>query len=847
MPMFPEQVRKPRWRGTDGFLSSWGILRHYPMQDVLEARSLRRQFAIVAASILTLITLCAFLGFSVLFQHIKGQVTTRQAMLSESLADVSSIAMVDYGVTHKKSITLLKNTTLKLGEPKLGPERPWRNLLIPDLIFGKTSVLGDKAMVAHVKATMGSGASLLVRTGNRLVRVSTTLTDEHGEGALGSELDPESPASQAVLAGTNYDGVCNAYGVPSITMYEPILSSSGEVLGAWAVGFPMSKVHPIYEHFAGAKLLQSGFFALSDNEGKAFFHSSHVTGQEVEKVWQAMKRKDPTYNYFKINAPRGDYFIFSAVPSTEIFRSAIHTFLSLSAWLLACLLIALLGVGILLLSIYRRERSFRLFTENMHDLVCLFSVDGKIRYISPASLRLLGERPQNVVGTQWLEWVHPEDHAEIQTAMNTPDSSWPRQVLEFRIKRKDGSYLWVEAVFRHEQDASGKVTEIQAAVRDVSETRQAEDLAFRLFQAVEQSGTTVLIADDKGKIEYVNQRTSDLTGFSEEELLGKASNFLLPGGENDTQRQQVRATTDLGEPWRGELETRQKDGRTFWQLVSASPIRDKSGNTTHFLYVGQDLTQIKEAEVQLREARKVAEESNQAKDEFLNIMSHELRTPLNGLLGYNGVLLQTELTAEQKDYVKTISECGERLLSLIDRMLQFSHARRKGASTVAHPFVPREMLSVCIREQEEHARAKGLTLEHFLDESVPELLIADHEHLKKIIDNLLENAISLTKTGGISLRAKTYRGGVGKLMLQIAVEDSGPGIEPRDMEKIFSPFSQLASSSNRRHQGIGLSLAMCRLFAQSMGGNITVQSQVGSGSTFFVDIPCSEETEEKKS
>jgi|GEM_PF-5916959 len=802
-----------------------------------EGYSLWKQFVFVTFWIVVLSSVCAVVGFFVLFNYVRGQIHSRQQELVGFLADGVDLSadelqgVLSHCMNHFKDITLLD------GPPSVQGKKNFCGRLLPDLRFGNVSMLGNLAVTDEVSRAAGVAVTVFVRDGNHMVRVATTLKDSSGKSSLGSELNQDGAALKSLLAGNNYIGVAEVLGSVYLTRYEPIFSGQ-QVVGAWFVGYPITKLKVIELRITNARLLQTGMVALVAANGRIIFHSKHVSEKKVDEILRSIRGNDSNYISQLIESPQKDCFIFSAIPSSEIYWEAVKVFLKLSWWLLLCLLIAILGLSILLLSVFRRERSFRLFSENMHDLICLYRFDGRVRYISPSVSFILGYEPEEVMGHLWEEHVHPDDWANVGKVFQQAPEKQSRVVLEYRLRKKSGGYVWVESVFRHEKDSSGRVLEVQSASRDVTATHQAEDLTFRLFQAIEQSDSSVVITDMNRIIEYVNRRFLDITGYDPGDLLGHSTEILGIRELNEEAFLTYQKLFTEGKGWRGEMRVRCKNGGIAWQLVSASPIQNKQNEITHRMFVTQDISKIKEAERKLQEAKEAAEQASWTKDEFLNIMSHELRTPLNGLLGFNDVLLHTALTPEQKEYAATMQMCGGQLLSLIERMLQFSRIRRGGASNSSQPFPLRDLLVVCSAPRQKCAAEKGVKFTCRISKETPILLSADHDNIKTVLNSLLDNAFDFTTSGWICLTASTRKYGSDEMSLIFSVEDTGSGIPSTYLEKIFSPFSQVEDSSNRSHMGIGLSLAMCRLLAQSMGGGIYVESEAGKGSVFTLEIPC---------
>jgi len=282
--------------------------------------------------------------------------------------------------------------------------------------------------------------------------------------------------------------------------------------------------------------------------------------------------------------------------------------------------------------------------------------------------------------------------------------------------------------------------------------------------------------------------------------------------------------------------------RTFYEN-RYSPIMDADGKVTGLTVFVLDISDRKHADEQLRRSLRQAEaltiqvkDASRAKSEFLSVMSHELLTPLNGVLGIAGILGTTPLDENQKDLVQTIHESGERLLDMVNNILDFSSFDKNGIRLNVGQIVLCDLMETCCGTIREATLKKGLGFRSELAPGVPEHFVGDEPRIRQILSHLLQNAVKFTARGAVFIRVSPIDEGTRKL-LEFTVHDSGPGIAPEALGRLFQPFGQADSSSQRPFEGPGLGLAISRRLAEAMQGTLTVDSTPGLGSTFILRLP----------
>ncbi len=375
-----------------------------------------------------------------------------------------------------------------------------------------------------------------------------------------------------------------------------------------------------------------------------------------------------------------------------------------------------------------------------------------------------------------------------------------------------------------------------ATVNDVTESRQAEEQLQLRDSALKATVNGMLIADNRGRIVWVNPSFTKLTGYSIGEAVGQSLRLLLSSPKDVQHFDQMLVEVLNGKNWREEITSRRKDGVVLIEEMTVTPVRNAENQVTHFIAVIQDVTNRKQAEEELLRAKEAAEAATKAKSEFLASMSHEIRTPMNGVIGMTGLLLDTELTPEQRDYAKIVRNCGSTLLTIINDILDFSKIESGKMSIEPTGFNLRQAVEEVTDLLLADADDKGIELIVRYMPNTPNRVVGDPGRIRQILTNLVGNAIKFTDAGHVLVTVECEAQADKKASLRFSVQDTGIGIPPEKIGDLFQRFSQVDASATRRHGGTGLGLAISKQLVELMGGKINVQSALGAGSTFWFTL-----------
>ena len=514
-------------------------------------------------------------------------------------------------------------------------------------------------------------------------------------------------------------------------------------------------------------------------------------------------------------------------------------------------LLGTMGISHDVTELKAREAALQL-SEERYELAVRGSTDGLWDWDTTSGVVYYSARFKELLGFQEHEFpnlfssfetrLHPDDHEPTLAAVRAHLDHRAPYDVEYRLLTRAGHYRWYRARGQAIWNEDGKPGRMAGSISDVTDRRQAEE-RFRL--AVEASPSGMLIADRQGRILLANSQIEKLFGFPREELTNMTIEDLVPEAVRE-KHLELRAGYFADPQPRPmgsglDLQARRRDGSLFDVEIGLSPLHAEQELTV--LCSILDVTQRKKTIRALQEARQVAEAASRAKSGFLANMSHEIRTPMNAIIGMTELVLDTKLTRIQRDYLSTVAESADSLLATINEILDFSRIEAGHVALESVPFSLRELLGDTLKAVSVRAHARGLELAWRVATEVPDGLRGDPTRIRQILINLTGNAIKFTNDGEVVVNVTATELEGNRIELQVSVRDTGIGIPENRQKEIFDAFAQADMTTTRKYGGTGLGLSIASSLTALMGGHISLQSEVGSG-TIFTFTVCLERAEE---
>ncbi|MDK9702231.1 MAG: PAS domain S-box protein [Sulfuritalea sp.] len=470
-----------------------------------------------------------------------------------------------------------------------------------------------------------------------------------------------------------------------------------------------------------------------------------------------------------------------------------------------------------------REKWLEAILDSTVDAMINIGERGVILALNPAAERMFGYTRDQMVG-QNVTMLMPEPHRSAHDGYlaRYRETRLARVIgkrREVTGLRQDGTTFPLElAVSETVVAGSSSFTGI---LRDLTERNAARKQLHLLEKALQSAHNAVVISNSEGRIEWVNDAFTTLTGYSCAEAIGARTNILKSNRQAQPFYARLWQTIQAGQVWCGELENRRKDGTIYPEEMTITPVRDDSGAVTHFIAIKQDISERKRLE--------------RMKSEFVSTVSHELRTPLTSIRGSLGLLAGGAagvLPAQAQSLAQIASNNSERLVRLINDILDIERIESGRMNFSLRPVPLAGILQDVVAANQGFAAGHGasIVLQNALTDAK---VLADPDRLNQVVTNLVSNAAKFSPQGGtVLVSVATHPRGV-----RISVADSGQGIPDEFRARIFGKFSQADSSDARKVGGSGLGLSISKVIVERLGGEISFDSERGRGTAFHVDLP----------
>ena len=484
--------------------------------------------------------------------------------------------------------------------------------------------------------------------------------------------------------------------------------------------------------------------------------------------------------------------------------------------------------------------------DHLPESIFAKDTEGRFLLANRFVARVMGtDDPETLIGKTDFDFYPPEEARQYfddeQSVVRSGEAMLEREEPVVNpITGEEHWFLTSKIPVRNEQ---GEIISVVGMGQDITERKKAAaQLAEQrnlMRTLIDHLPEYIYVKDRESRFLLANIYTARVMGAEHpDDLLGKSDfDFYAPDKAQaffDDEQEIIRT----GRPVinREEEVVDQISGERVWVLTTKLPMRNLEGEVVGIVGTGQDITHLKTVTQQLIVAKDEAEAATRAKSEFLANMSHEIRTPMNGVVGMTSLLLETDLDAEQREFVEIIRTSGEQLLTIINDILDFSKIEAGHMDLEEQPFDVRRCIEEALDLVAPRAASKGLELAYMVEDSVPGTIVGDVTRVRQVLTNLLANAVKFTETGDVLVTVRKrsqHRTPEGvRCELLFAVKDTGIGIPADRLDRLFKSFSQIDTSTTRKYGGTGLGLAISKRLVELMGGTIWAESEPGVGSMF---------------
>ena len=531
------------------------------------------------------------------------------------------------------------------------------------------------------------------------------------------------------------------------------------------------------------------------------------------------------------------------------------------------------------------ESHFRLLSDLVPAKISDANARGDSTYFNKQWLQYTGMNFEELKDFGYQKVIHPDDVEEFKKRFRHSAETGTVTEMEMRLLNKEGAYVWHLYLASPVKDEHGSIKKWVSVTTDISDQKKQHDILekavnqrthqlLEVNKELEQKHAELILTKEKllteysrslieaspdplvtinpgGQVTDLNQATVNITGISREELTG--TNFFDYFTEPEKVREAYSQVVTKGYVTNAPLTLRHINGTLTDVFLNGSVYKDSNEKVLGVVLVARDVTEEKRiatelteaiviaqtatlaaeaAKIKAEEAALIAEDAVEAKQQFLSNMSHEIRTPMNAIIGFTKVVLKTELTAKQKEYLTAIKLSGNALIVLINDILDLAKVDAGKMSFEEIPFKMSSSISAMMHLFETKIQEKNLVLIKDYDDKIPAILLGDPVRLHQIILNLVSNAVKFTSKGTITVSLHLISEDEETATIEFAVTDTGTGIAENKTEKIFEKFHQASSETSRLYGGTGLGLSIVKQLVESQGGSMNVKTKIDEGSVF---------------
>jgi hypothetical protein len=479
----------------------------------------------------------------------------------------------------------------------------------------------------------------------------------------------------------------------------------------------------------------------------------------------------------------------------------------------------------------RSEQAYKNLFDNAHDPIVIFEPErGIILNTNLRGCEAFGYDKLELIGKSFFELC--VDVPSIVEKVSEVADNKDVPTFELESLRKDKSSIFFEINLSLTDYLGQKA--IISINRNITFRKHAEKELRILSEIVKQSPASVLLTDTKNIVEYANPRFTELTGFTAEEIVGKAAAKLKPIENQDVDA--IWDNVNSGAVWQGEVMNVKKNHVPYWASLSVSPIKNEHGRISHYLSIEQDITQQKELEIELKLALAKANGINIFKTHLLGNLNHEIRTPMNSIIGFSQIMIEESEDENVVEMSNKIIKSSYRLLNTLNSIIELSDLESERVKVNNNDINISHFVRYLDYSYKTTAQEKGLSLE--IEIQKEDIIVSsDEKLLEQIFRNLLDNAIKYTEKGGIKIIANEFIDEDKNKYCAIKVLDTGIGIPQKNLNVIFDAFKQLSEGVTRRYEGTGLGLTIAEKMVRLLNGKLEVVSKEGVGSSFAILLP----------